>query len=38
MLGLGILLSLFTAMWISRILILVVGNKMRKKTKCFIGV
>ncbi|MDD5376904.1 MAG: protein translocase subunit SecD [Candidatus Gracilibacteria bacterium] len=38
MLGLGILLSLFTAMWISRILILVVGNKMRKNTKTFIGV
>jgi len=38
MLGLGILLSLFTAMWVSRILILVVGNKMRKKTKYFIGV
>ncbi|MDD2891772.1 MAG: protein translocase subunit SecD [Candidatus Gracilibacteria bacterium] len=38
MLGLGILLSLFTAMWVSRILILVAGNKMRKKTKCFIGV
>lgn len=38
MLGLGILLSLFTAMWISRILILVVGNKMRKNTKAFIGV
>lgn len=38
MLGLGILLSLFTAMWISRILILVAGNKMRKNTKAFIGV
>ena len=38
MLGLGILLSLFTAMWISRILILVVGNKMKKNTKTFIGV
>ena len=38
MLGLGILLSLFTAMWISRILILVVGHKMRKNTKLFIGV
>lgn len=38
MLGLGILLSLFTAMWISRILILVVGHKMRKNTKTFIGV
>lgn len=38
MLGLGIVLSLFTAMWISRILILVVGNKMRKNTKYFIGV
>lgn len=38
MLGLGILLSLFTAMWISRILILVVGHKMRKNTKAFIGV
>lgn len=38
MLGLGILLSLFTAMWISRILILVVGHRMRKNMKCFIGV
>lgn len=38
MLGLGILLSLFTAMWVSRILILVAGNKMRKNTKAFIGV
>lgn len=38
MLGLGILLSLFTAMWISRILILVVGHRMRKNTKAFIGV
>ncbi len=38
MLGLGILLSLFTAMWISRILILVVGHKMRKNTKAFIWV
>jgi protein-export membrane protein SecD len=38
MLGLGILLSLFTAMWVSRILILVVGHKMRKNTKAFIGI
>ena len=38
MLGLWILLSLFTAMWISRILILVVGHKMRKNMKMFIGV
>lgn len=38
MLGLGIVLSLFTAMWISRILIVAVGRKMKKHSKVFIGV
>ncbi len=38
MLGLGIVLSLFTAMWVSRILIIAVGRKMADKTKAFIGV
>lgn len=38
MLGLGIVLSLFTAMWVSRILIIAVGRKMEGKTKAFIGV
>lgn len=38
MLGLGIVLSLFTAMWISRILIISVGRKMKKHSKIFIGV
>jgi len=37
-LALGVLLSLFTAMWISRILILVAGHRMRKNTKAFTGV
>jgi protein-export membrane protein SecD len=37
MLGLGIVLSLFTAMWISRVLIEVVGKKMGKNTKLFVG-
>lgn len=37
-LGIGIVLSLFTAMWVSRILIYAVGNKMQKHTKAFIGI
>jgi protein-export membrane protein SecD len=37
MLGLGIVLSLFTAMWVSRILILAVGKKMHHNAKLFIG-
>ncbi len=37
MLGLGIILSLFTAMWVSRILILAVGRKMWRNTNAFIG-
>lgn len=37
MLGLGIILSLFTAMWVSRILILAVGKKMGRNTTAFIG-
>jgi protein-export membrane protein SecD len=36
-LGLGILLSLFTAMWVSRILILLVSKKFMNSTKAFIG-
>ena len=38
MLGLGIVLSLFTAMWVSRILLIAVGRRMGDKTKTFIGV
>ena len=38
MLGIGIVLSLFTAMWISRILILSVGHKFYGKENAFIGV
>ncbi len=37
MLGLGIVLSLFTAMWVSRILIIAVGRKIGKNAKLFIG-
>ncbi len=37
MLGLGIVLSLFTAMWVSRILILAVGQKMHNSPELFIG-
>ena len=37
MLGLGIILSLFTAMWVSRILILAVGHKMYNSPELFIG-
>ncbi len=36
-LGLGILLSLFTAMWVSRILIMLVGTRFEKNTQAFIG-
>ena len=36
MLGLGIILSLFTAMWVSRVLIEVVAKKV-KNTKIFVG-
>jgi protein-export membrane protein SecD len=36
-LGLGILLSLFTAMWVSRILILLVGTRFENATQAFIG-
>lgn len=37
MLGLGIILSLFTAMWVSRILIIAVGRKMTNNIPAFIG-
>lgn len=37
MLGLGIVLSLFTAMWVSRILVIAVGRLMSENTKLFIG-
>ncbi len=37
MLGLGIVLSLFTAMWVSRVLIEVTAKKMHHKTFAFIG-
>jgi protein-export membrane protein SecD len=37
MLGLGIVLSLFTAMWVSRILIIAVGRNMGKRLEAFIG-
>lgn len=37
MLGVGILLSLFTAMWVSRILLLWVGRKLKNKPDLFIG-
>lgn len=37
MLGLGIVLSLFTSMWVSRVLIEVVGKYMIKNTKMFVG-
>ena len=36
-LGIGIVLSLFTAMWVSRILILLVAGKMAGKETLFIG-
>mgnify|MGYP000328910126 CR=1 FL=1 len=38
MLALGIILSLFTAMWVSRILLIAVGRKMMKNTQLFIGI
>jgi protein-export membrane protein SecD len=34
----GILLSLFTAMWVSRVLILLVGRNFEKHPKAFIGI
>lgn len=37
MLGLGIILSLFTSMWVSRVLIEVVGQYMKHNTKMFVG-
>jgi len=37
MLGLGIILSLFTAMWVSRVLIEVTAKKMHKNIFAFIG-
>ena len=37
MLGLGIVLSLFTSMWVSRVLIEVVGQYMKNNTKMFVG-
>ncbi len=37
MLGLGIVLSLFTAMWVSRILIIAVGRQLGKNAATFIG-
>lgn len=37
MLALGIVLSLFTSMWVSRVLIEVVGKYMTKNTKMFVG-
>ncbi len=36
-LGIGILLSLFTAMWVSRILISYAGSKFESNVKAFIG-
>ncbi len=36
-LGIGIALSLFTAMWVSRILILSVGSKFNGREKAFVG-
>lgn len=36
-LGIGILLSLFTAMWVSRILVSYVGSKFEHNVKAFIG-
>jgi preprotein translocase subunit SecD len=37
MLALGIILSLFTSMWVSRVLIEVVGKYMTRNTKMFVG-
>lgn len=37
-LGVGILLSLFTAMWVSRILVSYAGSKFENNTKAFIGI
>jgi protein-export membrane protein SecD len=37
MLGIGIVLSLFTSMWVSRVLIEIVGKRMHNRTKLFVG-
>lgn len=37
MLGIGIILSLFTAMWVSRILLLSVTSRFHKTPEAFIG-
>lgn len=37
-LGIGIILSLFTAMWISRILVIAVGRHMHNNTQMFVGI
>lgn len=37
MLGIGIVLSLFTAMWVSRVLVLAVGRKIGHNTLLFVG-
>lgn len=37
MLGIGIILSLFTSMWVSRVLIEIVGKRMHNRTKLFVG-
>ncbi|MBS9783842.1 protein translocase subunit SecD [Candidatus Gracilibacteria bacterium] len=37
MLGIGIIVSLFTAMWVSRVMLLLVGKKMSKAPQLFIG-
>ncbi len=37
MLGIGIIVSLFTAMWVSRVMLLLVGKKMSKVPQLFIG-
>ncbi len=37
MLGIGIIVSLFTAMWVSRVFLLFIGKKMKKQTLLFIG-
>ncbi|MDD2744996.1 MAG: protein translocase subunit SecD [Candidatus Gracilibacteria bacterium] len=37
-LGVGILLSLFTAMWVSRILVSYAGSKFENNAKAFIGI
>ena len=37
MLGLGIVLSLFTAMWVSRVFVEFVGIHMKQNTWLFVG-